>query len=134
MTKWLKRRILRPIYDFLYRHLCWVEAQGQVFQTKDSVHVQWTENCSSVIEKSRNPKLFRKFRDIPHGSVVFCERIWTPSGFLRDVRGIQVILSQEEILRYNRTGTIDYKPYLTESVATYSRRMGVFDSAYETGK
>ena len=127
MLEWLKRRILRPVYDFLYRHLCWVEAQGQVFQAEGAVHIQWNENCSSVVTEAQCPKIFRRLRDVPHGSVVFCERIWMPGGFLGDIRAIQVILGRDEILMYRKNGTIEYKPFLRDGVAAYSRRLKLFD-------
>lgn len=126
MFRWLKRQ-MTSIYAFLHDHFAWMEAQGQVFHTEDAVHVQWTESCSSVVEKSKNPRLFDKLRDVPHGSVVFCERIWSVDGFLVNIRDMQVILSPEDMLRYSKTGVVEYKPFLRDSVAAYFRRLKLFD-------
>lgn len=133
MLKWMKRQFL-SICTFLHNHFTWIEAQGQVFHTEDAVHIQWDEKRSSVVRRSTNPKLFAKLRDVPHGSVVFCECIWSIDGFLVNIRDIQVILSNEEMIRYSKTGKIEYKPFLVDSVAAYTRRMKTFDLIFKQCK
>lgn len=90
-----------PIYEFILNHFVWFPIEGQLFRSGDkTIVIQWNGKYNantSMVSGIEEPRLFRKFDGIRHGTVFVCEYQWKAPGMLKNVRNIVEIIDGAEL-------------------------------------
>ena len=98
---WLKEKFVFPVQDWYINHFNWIHMEGQVFNDGDLIYVRWNgeyNKKTSLIEKWRCPRLFKKLDWVYDGSVIQCEYIWGMDGFLRNVRRVKCVMTVKDLV------------------------------------
>lgn len=134
---WLKDVFLHPLVDFLLDNFNWIQIEGQVFNLENGdILIQWNGKYSkhrSLVQKD-NKSIHRQLKDLPDGTVFFCDRIWGVDGTLKKIRFVEVAIRGDEFDLFTENEyLLDPSFYkLRDSVEIYKKRMAEIMS--EIGK
>lgn len=98
---WMKEKFVFPVQNWYLNHFNWIHMEGQVFNDGDLIYIVWNgeyNKKTSLIEKLRCPKLFKKLDWVYDGSVIQCYYIWGMDGFLRNIRLIKCVMTVRDIV------------------------------------
>lgn len=118
---WIKEKFVFPIQNWYLNHFNWIHMEGQVFKDGDLIYVRWNgeyNKSTSLIEKSRCPRLFNKLDWVCDGSVIQCDYIWGMDGFLRNVRQVICVMTVKEIILCGK-GLLAQPTYLKGNASDY---------------
>lgn len=124
----LREMFLFSLYGFVLGNFNWIQVEGQMFNMENGdILIQWNgkygKHRSLVLKEDK--AIHRQLKDLPDGTVFFCDGTWGVDGTLKKIRFVEVAIRGDE---FGSFAEDDHLPdpclyRLRDNIETYKKRM-----------